>query len=80
MTKSQYHPRGISSYSGSDRQLHGNQSSLVNGFERKFRGMWAVGAMVQIPIWNWGEGMYKVKLPKRKQTLPAINWQMQKKR
>ena len=54
--------------------------SLVNGFERKFRGMWAVGAMVQIPIWNWGEGMYKVKrLPKRKQTLPAINWQMQRK-
>ena len=38
--------------------------SLVNGFERKFRGMWAVGAMVQIPIWNWGEGMYKVKAAK----------------
>lgn len=28
MTKSQYHPRGISSYSGSDRQLHGNQSLI----------------------------------------------------
>lgn len=38
--------------------------SLVNGFERKFRGMWAVGALVQIPIWNWGEGMYKVKAAK----------------
>ena len=38
--------------------------SLVNGFERKFRGMWAVGAMVQIPIWNWGDGMYKVKAAK----------------
>lgn len=38
--------------------------SLVNGFERKFRGMWAVGAIVQIPIWNWGEGMYKVKAAK----------------
>lgn len=38
--------------------------SLVNGFERKFRGMWAIGAMVQIPIWNWGEGMYKVKAAK----------------
>ena len=38
--------------------------SLVNGFERKFRGMGAVGAMVQIPIWNWGEGMYKVKAAK----------------
>lgn len=38
--------------------------SLVNGFERKFRGMWAVGAIVQIPIWNWGEGWYKVKAAK----------------
>ena len=38
--------------------------SLVNGFERKFRGMWAVGAIVQIPIWNWGEGMYKVTAAK----------------
>lgn len=38
--------------------------SLVNGFERKFRGMWAIGALVQIPIWNWGEGMYKVKAAK----------------
>ena len=38
--------------------------SLVNGFENKFRGMWAVGAMVKIPIWNWGEGMYKVKAAK----------------
>ena len=38
--------------------------SLVNGFENKFRGMWAVGALVKIPIWNWGEGMYKVKAAK----------------
>ena len=38
--------------------------SLVNGFENKFRGMWAVGAMVKIPIWNWGAGMYKVKAAK----------------
>lgn len=38
--------------------------SLINGFENKFRGMWAVGALVKIPIWNWGEGMYKVKAAK----------------
>ncbi|WP_455672007.1 TolC family protein [Phocaeicola sp.] len=38
--------------------------SLVNGFEQKFRGMWAVGALVKIPIWNWGEGIYKVKVAK----------------
>lgn len=37
---------------------------LTNGFENKFRGMWNVGVMVQIPIWNWGEGMYKVRAAK----------------
>ena len=47
--------------------------SLVNGFENKFRGMWAVGAMVKIPIWNWGEGMYKVKAAKAEAILPAIS-------
>lgn len=38
--------------------------SAFNGFENKFRGMWNVGVAVQIPIWNWGEGMYKVKAAK----------------
>ncbi|NDV83120.1 TolC family protein [Bacteroides sp. 51] len=38
--------------------------SVFNGFENKFRGMWNVGVAVQIPIWNWGEGMYKVKAAK----------------
>lgn len=38
--------------------------SLVNGFENKFRGMWAAGVMLSIPIWHWGEGIYKVKAAK----------------
>lgn len=37
---------------------------LTNGFEKKFRGMWNVGVMVQIPIWHWGEGTYKVRAAK----------------
>lgn len=37
---------------------------LTNGFEKKFRGMWNVGVLVQIPIWHWGEGMYKVRAAK----------------
>lgn len=37
---------------------------LTNGFENKFRGMWNVGVLVQIPIWHWGEGMYKVRAAK----------------
>ena len=38
--------------------------SLTNGFEKKFKGMWALGVLVKIPIWNWGEGFYKVKAAK----------------
>lgn len=38
--------------------------SLVNGFERKMRGMWGVGMMVKIPVFHWGEGIYKVKAAK----------------
>lgn len=35
--------------------------SLVNGFENRFRGMWAAGVIVKIPVFHWGEGIYKVK-------------------
>lgn len=38
--------------------------SLLNGFENKFRGMWGVGVVVKIPIFHWGEGIYKVKTAK----------------
>ena len=38
--------------------------SLVNGFENKFRGMWAAGIVVKIPVFHWGEGIYKVKAAK----------------
>lgn len=38
--------------------------SLVNGFENKFRGMWAAGVVVKIPVFHWGEGIYKVKAAK----------------
>lgn len=38
--------------------------SLLNGFENKFRGMWGVGVVVKIPVFHWGEGIYKVKAAK----------------
>jgi len=38
--------------------------SLYNGFERKFKGVWNVGVMVRIPVWNWFEGAYKVRATK----------------
>ena len=38
--------------------------SVFNSFENKFKGMWKVGVMVQLPIWHWGEGIYKTKAAK----------------
>lgn len=38
--------------------------SLFNGFERKFQGFWNVGVLVRVPIWNWGDVMYKVRASK----------------
>ena len=38
--------------------------NLFNGFERKLAGMWNVGVMVRVPIWNWGDVAYKVRASK----------------
>ena len=38
--------------------------SMVNSFERKFRGLWNVGVLVRVPLWNWGDVMYKVRASK----------------
>lgn len=38
--------------------------SMYNGFEKKLKGMWNVGVMVQVPLWTWGEGGYKVRAAK----------------
>lgn len=47
--------------------------SLYNGFERKFRGNWAVGAVINIPIWSWGEGFYKMKSAKAEANIAKYN-------
>ena len=38
--------------------------SLYNGFEKKFSGVWNVGVMVRVPVWNWGDVAYKVRASK----------------
>ncbi|MDR0962940.1 MAG: TolC family protein [Mediterranea sp.] len=35
--------------------------SVFNGFEKKFKGMWNVGVVLNVPLWHWGEGINKVK-------------------
>lgn len=38
--------------------------NVFNGFERKFAGVWNVGVLVRVPIWNWGDVAYKVRASK----------------
>lgn len=35
--------------------------NMFNGFQRKFAGAWNVGLIIQVPVWNWFEGAYKVR-------------------
>ena len=38
--------------------------NVFNGFEKKFAGVWNVGVLVHVPIWNWGDVAYKVRASK----------------
>ena len=35
--------------------------NMFNGFEKKFAGMFSVGAMLKIPIWHWGGNYNKYR-------------------
>ena len=38
--------------------------NLFNSFEKKFSGVWNIGVLVHVPVWNWGDVMYKVRAAK----------------
>ena len=49
--------------------------NLFNGFQRKFSGVWNVGVLVRIPLWNWGDVMYKVRASKGATTIAQLEMQ-----
>lgn len=50
----------------------GMNPNLYNGFQRKFDGAWNVGVLVRVPIWNWGDVMYKVRAAKGFTTIATL--------
>ena len=48
--------------------------NVLNGFEKKFAGFWNVGVLLRIPIWNWGDNMYKVRASKGRLPSPRSSW------
>lgn len=49
--------------------------SIYNGFENKFRGNWTVGVTLTMPIFHWGEGVYKVKAAKAEAIIKQYEWE-----
>ena len=43
--------------------------NVLDGFQKKFAGLWNVGVLVRIPVWNWGDNMYKVRASKGATTI-----------
>lgn len=38
--------------------------NVFNGYRNSFGGVWNVGVLVSIPVWNWGDVTYKVRAAK----------------
>lgn len=47
--------------------------NVWNGFQRNFTGVWNVGVLVQIPVWNWMDGAYKVRASKAVTNIAQMN-------
>lgn len=54
--------------------------SVFNSFENKFKGMWNVGVMVQIPIWHWGKAFTRAKPAKVEARIAQYHFRMREKR
>lgn len=47
--------------------------NMFNGFQNKFSGVWNVGVLVRVPIWNWFEGTYKIRASKNATIIATLD-------
>ena len=38
--------------------------NVYDGFHKKFGGVWNIGVVLTVPVWNWGDVAYKVRASK----------------
>lgn len=48
--------------------------NVTNSFEKKFAGLWNVGVIVSVPVWNWGDVAYKVRASKNATTIATLEY------
>ncbi|MGM9687495.1 MAG: TolC family protein [Alloprevotella sp.] len=53
----------------------GSNPSVFNSFERKFKGVWNVGVVVNIPLVTWGERNYKVRVARAQESMARYHWE-----
>lgn len=46
--------------------------NVYNGFEHKFSGVWNIGLLVRMPLWDWREGRYKIRASKAATTIAQM--------
>lgn len=46
--------------------------NVYDGYTNKFAGVWNIGVMVRIPVWNWLDGVYKVRASKAATTIAKL--------
>ena len=46
--------------------------NVYNGFERKFAGVWNVGVLVRMPIWDWHDGRHKLAASRAATTIAKL--------
>lgn len=46
--------------------------NVYNGFQRSFSGVWNVGVMVTVPVWNWNDVTYKVRAAKNQVSIASL--------
>ena len=48
---------------------------VFDGFHRELSGMWNVGVLVSVPVWNWGEVAYKTRASKNATAMARLEFE-----
>lgn len=46
--------------------------NVFDGYQNKFGGVWNVGVLVCVPVWNWGDVAYKVRAAKNATAIATL--------
>lgn len=49
--------------------------NMFNGFEKKFSGVWNVGVLMRVPIWNWFETANKIRASKAATSIARLEYE-----